>query len=424
MNPTADIETVLGTAASSTRRRLRIAVLLGILLAAAGGFAWYLLSASNQKAVLQYKTEVVQRGDLIIKVTATGDLQPINQVEVGTEVSGTIRSVEVDNNDRIQAGQVLARLDTERLEAQVRQSRAALEMARARLLEAQASVLETRNEARRIRELRKKNLVSDTDVDAVEARLKRAQAAEASARAQIEEASAQLSVNETNLSKAVIRSPIDGLVLERAVEPGQTVAASLQTPVLFRLAENLTQMELHVAVDEADVGNVAEGQAATFAVDAYPGRSFPAHITKVRYAPQTVEGVVSYETLLVVDNSDLALRPGMTATAEITVQSLTEVLLIPNAALRFTPPTAEVEQRRGGGLVGALLPRRPSSAADKRRREDDDSARQKYVWTLRAGEPVRVGISVGASDGRMSEVRAGELQAGTVLIVDTVAKSR
>lgn len=420
--PPADIETVLRVRSYPQRRRRRYTILLIAILAAAGALAWYLWSTPSEPTSVLYKTEPVQRGDLSVTVTATGDLQPVNQVDVGTEVSGTIESVEVDNNDRVSAGQVLARLDTERLEAQMRQSRAALEAARARRLEAEASVLETRNEARRIRELRKKNMVSDTDVDAAEAQLKRALAAEANAKALIEEASAELSLNQTNLAKAVIRSPIDGLVLERKVEPGQTVAASLQTPVLFSLAENLTQMELHLAVDEADVGRIAEGQEATFTVDAYPDRSFPARITMVRFAPQTVEGVVSYETLLSVDNADLALRPGMTATAEIMVESLHDVLLIPNAALRFTPP-AQAEDRSGAGLVGALLPHPPMRSPDKRR-EESEGSRQKHVWVPGKAGPERRSVKTGVSDGRWTQLLGGELKEGSPVIVDVATRPR
>jgi len=267
---------------------------------------------SNGDSSLQYKTAQVQRGNLIVTVTATGELEPVNQVDVGTEVSGTIETVPVDYNDHVKAGQVLARLDTDKLEAQVLKSQAALESAQAKLLEAQANVFETQNELKRLkhaRELSGGKVPSQHDMDAAQAALKRARAGEAGARAQIAEAKATLRENRTDLAKGVIRSPIDGIVLERMVEPGQTVAASLQTPVMFILAEDLAQMELHVDIDEADVGQVREGQYATFTVDAYPDRSFPAQITEVRYAPQTVEGVVTYETLLSADNSDLSLRP-------------------------------------------------------------------------------------------------------------------
>jgi HlyD family secretion protein len=205
----------------------------------------------------QYKTAQAQQGKLIVSVTATGELEPVNQVDVGTEVSGTIETVPVDYNDRVKAGQVLARLDTDTLEAQVLKSQAALESARANLLEAQAGLVEARNELKRLKhvqELSGGKVPSRHDLDAAEAALNRAQAEEASAKAQIAEAKATLSVDQTNLSKAVIRSPINGIVLERKVEPGQTVAASLQTPVLFTLAEDLAQMELHVGVDDGHSG--------------------------------------------------------------------------------------------------------------------------------------------------------------------------
>jgi len=204
--------------------------------------------------------------------------------------------------------------------------------------------------------------------------------------------------------------------LQRQIEPGQTVAASLQAPVLFTLAEDLAHMELHVAVDEADVGKVAEGQSALFTVDAYPERSFPARITQVRFAPQTLEGVVTYETLLLVNNSDLALRPGMTATAVITVQQLTDVVLVPNAALRFTPPLSKTTQRSGGGIFGAMF-RRP---AERRRSEAGGNAGQK-VWIVRDGQPTAVTVKTGASDGKFTELRGGEIQPGQQVIVDAIS---
>jgi len=205
-------------------------------------------------------------------------------------------------------------------------------------------------------------------------------------------------------------------VLLRQIEPGQTVAASLQAPILFTLAEDLAQMELHVAVDEADVGRIAEGQAAEFTVDAWPERSFPARITQVRFAPRTVEGVVTYETVLAVDNSDLALRPGMTATAVITVQELQDALLVPNAALRFTPPETGEEKRRGGGVFGMIFPRPPMG----QRRSNTDRNGGPKAWVLRDGEPVAVPVKTGVSDGRFTELQSEVLQPGERVVIDTV----
>jgi len=377
---------------------------------------------------LQYKTAQVQQGKLIVTVTATGELEPVNQVEVGTEVSGIIEIVAVNYNDRVKTGQVLAELDMDTLQAQVLQSQATLESARANLLDAQAGIVEAGNELKRLRhvqELSGGKVPSRHDLDAAEAAFKRAQAKEASARAQIALAKATLRVDETNLAKAVIRSPIDGIVLERKVEPGQTVAASLQTPVLFTLAEDLRKMELHVDVDEADVGQVKEGQDATFTVDAYPDRIFPARIVEVRYAPQTTEGVVTYETLLSADNSDLWLRPGMTATADIIVKKVENAILVPNAALRFTPPEQEQQgSKTGRGLVGTLLPRPPIRSSSKKQQDMSTHGSKKHVWMLRDGVPVAIPVTVGTTDGSMTEVVAGEINPGMSLVVDMVRSGK
>jgi HlyD family secretion protein len=383
---------------------------------------------SNGDSSLQYKTAQVQRGNLIVTVTATGELEPVNQVDVGTEVSGTIETVAVDYNDRVKAGQVLARLDTDKLEAQVLKSQAILESAQANLLEAQANVFEAQNELKRLkhaRELSGGKVPSRHDMDAAQAALKRARADEAGARAKIAEAKATLREDRTDLAKGVIRSPIDGIVLERMVEPGQTVAASLQTPVMFTLAEDLTQMELHVDVDEADVGQVREGQGATFTVDAYPDRSFPAQITEVRYAPQTVDGVVTYETLLSADNSDLSLRPGMTATADITVKAVEDALLVPNAALRFTPPAPkEKTPKPGGSLVGRLLPRRPRRSPSQRQPNRLANSSRQRVWMLQNGIPVAIPVTLGATDGSMTQVLTGDVNPGLSLLVDVVRSEK
>lgn len=215
------------------------------------------------------------------------------------------------------------------------------------------------------------------------------------------------------------RSPIKGVVLKRAAEPGQTVAATFQTPVLFTLAEDLTQMELHVDVDvdEADVGKVREAQSASFTVDAYPDRTFPARITQVRFGSKTVAGVVTYETVLKVDNSGLLLRPGMTGTANITVQHADDALLVPNAALRFTPPQASPKPAGGGGLVSSLLPRPPRSAP---KAADSAEDKQPHVWVLREGKPEKVMLKTGMTDGIMTEVREGKLEPGMAVAVDVI----
>jgi len=248
-----------------------------------------------------------------------------------------------------------------------------------------------------------------------EATLARAVANVANARASIAQAAATLRSDETNLTKASIRSPIDGVVLARKVDPGQTVAASLQAPVLFTLAEDLSKMTLEVDVDEADVGRVRDGQSATFTVDAYPDRRYPSAVTRVGYGSQTKENVVSYLTVLSVDNADLSLRPGMTGTAEIIATHRDDVLLVPNAALRFTPAAQAAAQKSGGGFLGRMMPRPPRQSP---RTATPAKGPEQRVWVLRDGAPAALAINVGASDGRMTEVTGGEVREGTQVITE------
>jgi HlyD family secretion protein len=412
--PSADeVAKQLGLAAAPHRRLWSWFAVLALVGLAAVALA---VLGTGQEDPVRYKTAEVRVGDLRVKVSATGTLEPITQVDVGTEVSGTIQAVEVDFNDRVRNGQVLARLDPDQARAKYRQSEAALALARARVQEAEATVTETANRLRRTRDLIAKHLSSPEELDTVAAASERAAAALAVAKAQVDQSQAQLDADRRTLDKTEIRSPIDGIVLKRQVEPGQTVAASLQTPVLFTLAENLAQMQLKVAVDEADVGQVAAGQKANFTVDAYPDRDFPATLTQVRYAPETVDGVVTYGTLLSLDNADLSLRPGMTATAEILVREEHDAILVPNAALRFSPPKADGE-KGGRGLVGMLLPRRPPSA--KRPTEADRrTGKGGKVWILRDGEPAAVEVRAGATDGLSTQILDGTLTPGTEVLID------
>jgi HlyD family secretion protein len=414
----AEVARSIGLDGSGPRPRRIRPWMLGLGLAAAlGAGAFFLLWEGDSPNQVRFKTAEVSRGDLTVKVTATGTLQPMTQVDVGTEVSGTIDTVAVDYNDRVKAGQILARLDPDQPQAKVRQSQAALTLAEAGVAEAQATVTETANKLRRTRDMIAKRLSTPEELDTTSAAAERAVAALAVAKAKVEQAQAQLDSDRRTLEKTEIRSPIDGTVLRREVEPGQTVAASLQTPVLFTLAEDLTQMELNVAVDEADVGQVAPGQPATFNVDAYPSRTFPAKLTQLRYAPETVNGVVTYAALLTLDNADLSLRPGMTATAEIVVRELQDTVLVPNAALRFTPPRSQAVKGEGRGLVGMLLPGRPPSA--KRTPEAGaNNAKGARVWTLKDGIPVPLDIKTGATDGALTEVLDATLMPGTEVLVD------
>lgn len=413
----SEITKTLGDAhrISRTRRLLRwlFLILLGvgvIVFASVKKKA----GASNQT---QYETQEAKRGNLVVLVTATGTLQPTNTVEVGSEISGIVKAVEADYNDAVKVGQVLARIDTSKLEAQATQFKAALEVANARVLQAKASLNETQSkftQIQRVRELSKGKVPSQAEFDTAQAAFERAKADSDSAAAAVAQAQATLDTTQTDITKAVIRSPINGIVLTRSIEPGQTVAAAFQAPVLFKLAEDLTKMELHVDVDEADIGQVKDGQEATFEVDAYPGRVFAATITQTRFGSKTVDGVVTYETVLKVENPDLALRPGMTATADITVKKVTDAILVPTAALRFAPPVQKAKAP-SRGLLGALLPRPPMSAP---KTKEDGNGKEHKVWILKDGQPVAVPVTIGASNGTFVEVTSPEITAGTAVVLD------
>ena len=412
-----EIQQTLGRGRKGIGRwRWGVALLLALLIP----LLLFTLFSGDKASSLSYRTAAVERGDLVLTVTATGTLQPLNQVEVGSELSGTISRIAVDFNDEVKVGQVLIELDTSTLENRIVEGKASLLSAEAKVKEAEATELEKKAALKRCRELATKKMCSENDVDAAVAAYARARAGVASARAQVAIAAAVLSGHQTNLKKATIRSPINGIVLDRKVEPGQTVAASFQTPELFTLAEDLSHMELIVAIDEADIGRILEGQQGSFSVDAFPERRFNAAITQVRRAPQTVDGVVSYETVLSLSNDDLKLLPGMTATAEVITRQISDALLIANAALRYSPPKVEPQTRQGGSLISQLFPRRRHSRPDKLKK---DQGMTRKVWLLKEGEPLELLIKIGDSDGRYTEVievSDGTLEPGMALITESL----
>lgn len=424
MSGPEDIAKVLGSERAAGRfgrhgRWLAAAAALAIL----AGVGYFLLRLGDQASAPQYATEEVRRGDLVVRVSATGHLQPTNQVDVGSELSGTLQEVFVDDNDRVAKGQVLARLDVSKLQDQVAKSRAALAAAEAQLRQMQATEAEARANLTRLKQVAQLSggkVPSKAEMETAEATVARAVANVASARASIAQAAATLKSDETNLVKASIRSPINGVVLARKVDPGQTVAATLQAPVLFTIAEDLSQMKLEVDVDEADVGGVREGQGATFSVDAYPNRRYPSRVSRVGFGSQTKENVVSYLTVLAVDNVDLSLRPGMTGTAEIITAQRENVLIVPNAALRFSPAAKPAAQKSRGGLLGAMLPRPPRPPSQPAVTPPARGEAQR-VWVLREGEAAAVAVIVGATDGRMTEVTGGELREGAQVITEMLS---
>ena len=383
------------------RRRLMVygAAGLGLLL--------LLLFFLFKPAPVRYVTEPVTRGALTVTVSATGTLKPLNQVDVGAEISGRIVELHADFNDHVTKGQLLALLDTAELKAKVVQSEA-------NVANAEATQVETRAKRDRIQALRKSGTSSREDLDIAQAAFDRANAAVMQARALLE-------VDRTNLSRAEIRSPIDGVVLDRKVEAGQTVASVFQTPVLFTLAEDLRHMRLQVDVDEADVGRVREGQSASFTVDAYADRRFAARVQQFRNAPQTSQGVVTYPVVLDVENPDLALRPGMTANAEIVAAKHLEALLLPNGALRFTPP-GYVAIRDGDAnpprITSVRLKKGETAPASA-----DLGVGFGIVWTADGSKPVPHLVKLGASDGIRTAIETGDLKPGDAVLVDVERKA-
>lgn len=409
-------------------------------IAAAVGLVLVLLLLSRcfaGEAAGGYATETVRRGNLTVTVSATGNLQPTNQVEVGSEQSGLVERVYVDNNDRVVAGQPLARLDTSRLQDTIVQAQAGLAAAQAQVATAQATAAQARANLARQEEVFRLSggqVPSETELDAARAESRRATAQVRAAEAQVAQARAQVSSAQTNLSKATIYSPVTGVVLSRQVDPGQTVAASFQAPVLFTIAEDLTAMELQVRVDEADVGQVEAGQRASFDVDAWPGRTFDAIVQRVDVganasgaaASSTASSgsgsVVAYTAILSVQNPDLVLRPGMTATAEIVTTERRNVLLVPNAALRFSPDRAAGDGERGG-VTSVLVPRRGFRRGNRAEREVSiGRGSRQTVYVLGAeGEPQPVRVVVGETNGSQTEIVGGELGEGMEVITARLA---
>jgi len=386
-----------------TERRRGLQGLLGwggVALVVAAVLAWWLWPADEAPP---WQVQAADKGDLVLTATATGNLEPKSEIIVGAEISGLLKEVLVAENDVVSTGQVLARFDTDELETTLAEAEARLALAKASVEEAQATLAETTADERRKQELKTRGTASQADLDAAVAARDRAAAKLTYSRASVQQAQAAVSLAKTRLDKAVITSPINGVVLQRSVEPGTTVAATFQTPQLFLLAEDLHRMELHVALDEADVGMVKAGQLASFTVDAWPNREFRASVLSVYLYPTVENNVVTYTTVLDVDTSEGLLQPGMTATATIHTGRRAAVLRVPNAALRFQPPDGD--QHRG------ILSGPPGSEGPK------STGAGNAVWVLRDGEPQRVPVQTGFTDGRHTEILGGELKPGDAVLV-------
>ncbi|NJL58884.1 MAG: efflux RND transporter periplasmic adaptor subunit [Desulfobacteraceae bacterium] len=369
-------------------KKIIFAILL--LVIAGGGFAFYktkLGKGDEQK----YRTDKAIRGDIVEAITATGTVNPISTVIVGTQVSGKIQYIYADYNSPVKKGQIIAQIDPTTFEANAEQARANLLVAEANLKKTEASLIDAKRTMERNKELFAKDLIARSDFDTADTNYLSLKAQVAAAKAQIAQAAAALKVSETNLAYTKILSPVDGIIVSRLVEVGQTVAASFQTPTLFNIAEDLTKMQIDSNVNEADIGKVGEGLDVDFTVDAYPDITFKGKVWQVRNSPIIVQNVVTYDVVIRVDNTDLRLKPGMTANTSVITNKKEKVLKIPNAALRFKPPEKTEDKTARKGLA---------------------------VWITDNKKPVRIPIQIGISDGNYTELVSGDIREDQEIIVE------
>ncbi|WP_430461311.1 efflux RND transporter periplasmic adaptor subunit [Thalassolituus sp. LLYu03] len=422
--------------APKSRKKLWLATSAALVLIVAGA-TWALIPGDDHNNQV-FKTDAVTRGNLAVTVTATGSVEPKDEVEVSSELSGIMAEVLVDYNDHVKKGQALARLDTTTLKASVLEKKSSLKSANASVAQANASLEEAKLDYahyQKVWDLSGGKHPSQQTLDSARIAVTKAEAAVLVAEASVEKAQADLDSAETDLVKATLVSPIDGIVLSKDVEPGQTIASSYSAPTLFLLAADLKDMELHVDIDEADIALIKTGQKASFSVDAWSNRKFSAEITQIRLAStdddSSSSSVVSYETILKVDNDDLALLPSMTAVTDIAVKSAEDVLTIASAALRYKPEipgdgNAPAERAgKPGGIFSGLMPGPRRQGQKKNATEDTNvngslEGRKATIWVLRDNRPQPVEVRTGISDGLRTEIVSGELQEGDQVIIDAV----
>ncbi|OGP76075.1 MAG: efflux transporter periplasmic adaptor subunit [Deltaproteobacteria bacterium RBG_19FT_COMBO_60_16] len=378
-------------------KRILIAALVVAVLGAAG---YFYFAGSNGKAP-PYRTVKVEKGEISDTVSATGNINAVTTVQVGSQVSGTIQQIYADFNSRVRKGEVIAKIDPQIFEASVVQARGSVANATAVVEKAKIVTADALRTLRRNQELIKDGYVAQADVDAAETAYDSAASQQKSAEAQLDQTRGALSVAETNLRYTTIVSPVDGIVISRNVDVGQTVAASFQTPTLFTIAQDLTKMQIDTNVDESDIGRTKAGQEATFTVDAYPGKSFAGTVIQVRNSPIVTQNVVTYDVVIQVDNKDLSLKPGMTANVSIRIRDFKDVLKIPNAALRY----------------------RPSTEKKKTEGEKEPAGARVYV-VGKDGKPEAVRVKTGTSDGTFTQLVDGNLKAGDALIVAEIRKNQ
>jgi HlyD family secretion protein len=375
------------------RRRRMLSALIAVLTCAAAAALWLATRPKPVPIAARFRSAAVSQGDVVREVNATGQLEALTTVQVGSEVSGRIARVEVDYNDQVKAGQVLARFDRAALEATRAQIAATLAGARAAAEQAKTDRDRSTRDSERADKLFAASVLNQADRDTAAATARLMRQRVVAAEAQVAAQEAAYSLAKTNLSRTLILAPIDGVVITRNVDPGQTVASMLQTPILFTVAADLRKMRVIAAVDEADTGEVAVGQHATFTVNAYPNRAFEGVVTEVRNSPRVVQEVVTYGAVVEVDNSDLALKPGMTASVHIVTAQAKNVLRLPAAAFQFTPPG----EKPGGGPA---------------------------IWTLTSGVLQRVPVTAGVSDGEQTGVALGSVPVGAQVVYELTSEGR
>jgi len=393
-------------------------LLLVLVLGAAGGAGWWFF-LRNGKGEIRYRTAKIEKGDLRITVTATGTVQPFALVQVGTQVTGTIQKLLVDFNSKVKANQVVAQIDPSPFQAKVDQDKANLARAQADVLRVQASQLQAEKELNRARELQKKELISASDLDTAIATFDSLAAQVKVAEASVHQAQAVLESSQVNLRYTTIISPIDGIVIARSVDVGQTVAASLSAPTIYVIADDMQKIQIQASVAEADIGRIKEEMDVTFTVDAHRTDTFKGKVSQIRLSPTTVQNVVTYTVMINADNLGSKLLPGMTANVSFEIAQYTDVVKIPNAALRFTPPAEAVAKKDPAADPAPAKPAggegRPAGAPKGDRRSNAGR-----VWVQSPEGPVAVKVSADATDGSFTRMLKGELTDGQEVLVGMI----
>jgi len=410
-----NLQNELNNYSNNNSKKKYFFIIFILLLLGAGSYYYFFMNKSQKEEIATYNTKKVTKGDLSVIVSATGTLNPTNSVEIGVEVSGTIKEIYVDFNDQVEVGQLLAILDTRKLQSEVDGQTASLGISKANLKESEVNLRNKKTVYDRtlkmynssggkypaVNELDDARFAYESSVSSFEA-----------SKAKVEQSSFSLNTAKQNLDKAYVKSSIKGIVLNRAVEVGQTLAASMNAPKLFTLAKDLTQMDLIVSIDESDVADIKKGLDVTFTVDAYPNKIFKGKIKQVRLNPVDVNGVVTYETVVVVNNEELLLRPGMTATAQINTKQSLDKLMIPNGTLRFKPKIQLEQKANTMNLVQG--PRRPQGENISK---DLGKKELSPIYILENNQPKRIMVKVLETDGKTTTVESNDLKVDDELII-------